>query len=178
MPRQTKRFVRAERSDLQRLNWQFQVINRAGWRREVPDIIHRAIEKNKPGHILLDEPKAPVASQVRDVVNAASDQIVHGNDFMGPFQQQVHQMRAEKPRAAGYHRGGLLVPGFAFLRVALIKRHEPSRFVTVVGFRTESVRLTWRPFRAKQPESSGREFSSQATTTSYRCIPNPAAPNR
>src|SRR5438034_7358290 len=130
MPRQTERFVCAKRSNLQCLNGQFQIVNRAGWRREVPDIIHRAIKKNKLGHILLDEPKVPVASQVRDVVHAASDQIVNGNDFMAPLQEQVHQMRAEKPRPAGHHRRRLLVPGFAFLRVAHIKRHNPSRFLT------------------------------------------------
>src|SRR6266487_2357849 len=130
MLRQTERFVRAERSDLQRLNWQFQVVNRAGRRRKVPYIIHRAIKKNKLGHILLDEPKVPLASQVRDVVHAASDQIVNGNDFVAPLQQQVHQMRAEKPRAASHHRRGLMVLGFAFLRVAHIKRQDPSRFLT------------------------------------------------
>ena len=85
MLRQTERLVCAERSDFQRLNWQFQVVDRAGWRRKVPDIIHRAIQKNKLGHILLDEPKAPVASQVRDVVHAASDEIVNDNDFVAPL---------------------------------------------------------------------------------------------
>src|SRR5437762_2828252 len=132
MPRQTERFMCPERSNLQRLNWQFQVVNRAGWRREVPDIIHGAIEKNKLGHILLDEAKVPVPSQVRDVVHAASDEIVNRNNLMAPPQQQVHQMRAEKPRSAGHHRGGLLVPGFGFLRVAYIQRHDGSGFLTGV----------------------------------------------
>src|SRR5439155_11369997 len=118
MPRETERLVRAERSDLQGLNWQFQVVNRAGWRREVPDIINWAIEKYKLGHILLNEPKVPVASQVRDVVHAAGDEIVDGDDFMATPQQQVHQVRAQEPRTAGHHRRGLLAPGFAFLRVA------------------------------------------------------------
>src|ERR1051325_6358577 len=118
MPRQAERLVGAKRSYLQRLDWQFQVVNRACWRRKVPDVIHRAIEKYKFGDILLNEPKVPVASQVRHVVHSARDEIVNGDDFMAPLQQQVHQMRAEKTRTAGHHRGGSLLPGSAFLRVA------------------------------------------------------------
>src|SRR6185369_15867319 len=110
MLRQTERLVRSQRSYLQSLNWQFQVVNRAGRRREMPDIIYRAIQKNKLSDILLDESKVPATSQVRDVVHTARDKIVDGDDFMASLQQQVHQLRAEKPRTAGHHRRRLLVP--------------------------------------------------------------------
>jgi len=110
MLRQTERLVRAERSYLQRLNWQFQIVNRAGRRGKMPDIIYRAIEKNKLGDILLNESKVPATCQVRDVVHTARDKIVDGDDFMASLKQQVHEVRAEKPRAAGHYRRRLLVP--------------------------------------------------------------------
>jgi len=68
--------VRAERADLERLNRQFQIINWAGGRREVPDVMDRRVEENKFGDVLLDEFEVWVAAEVRDVVHRAGDEIV------------------------------------------------------------------------------------------------------
>ena len=57
--RQAERLVRAERADLQRLDREFQVIHRAGRRGEMPDVIHRAVEEDELGDILLDEFEIP-----------------------------------------------------------------------------------------------------------------------
>ena len=48
----------------------------------MPDVIHRAFEKNEFRHVLLDESEILVAAEVVDVVHAASDEIVHANDLV------------------------------------------------------------------------------------------------
>ena len=103
-----KRLVRAERTDLQRLDRDFQIINRAGGRGEMPDVIHRPIQENKFGDVLLDEFEIRVAAQVRDVVHRARDEIINADDLVPARQQQVAQMRAKKSRAAGDDGSGLL----------------------------------------------------------------------
>ena len=42
---QAERLVRAERADLERLDRQFQIIDRAGGRGEMPDVIHRLVRE-------------------------------------------------------------------------------------------------------------------------------------
>ena len=66
---QAERLVRAERADLQGLDRQFQIINRAGGRGEMPDVIHRRVQENEFGHVLLDELEIRVAAEMRDVVH-------------------------------------------------------------------------------------------------------------
>jgi hypothetical protein len=58
----------------------------------MPDIIHRTIKKNEFRDILMDEPKIPITGQMRDVINITSDEVVDRDDFMAPFQEQIHQM--------------------------------------------------------------------------------------
>jgi len=91
----------AERADLQGLDRQFEIINRAGGRGEMPDIIHRAFEKNKFGHVLLDEFEIRVAAEVRDVVHAASDKIINADDLVAARNEQVGQVRAKEAGGAG-----------------------------------------------------------------------------
>ena len=60
---ETERLVRAKRTDLERLNRQFEIINRAGGRGKMPDVIHRAFEKNKFGDVLLNEFEIRIAAE-------------------------------------------------------------------------------------------------------------------
>src|SRR6185369_6868449 len=98
----------------------------------MPDIINWAIEKNELSHILLDEPKVPAPGQVRDVVHGARNEIVDGDDLVPSLEQQVHQMRAKKPRAAGHNGHRMPVAGFAFVRFTHIRRQGPAPFITTV----------------------------------------------
>ena len=74
------------------MNREFQIINRTGGRGEVPDVVHRAVQEDELGHILLDEFEIPVAGQVRDVVHAAGDEIINANDAVAAREQQVSEM--------------------------------------------------------------------------------------
>ena len=73
----------------------------------MPDVIHRLVQEKKLGDVLQDEFEVRVAAQVRDVVHAAGDEIVNGDDPVAARQQQVGQVRAEKAGGAGDDGGGL-----------------------------------------------------------------------
>ena len=74
----------------------------------MPDEIHRAFEKNKFRHVLLDEFEIWIAAEVRDVVHAAGDKIVNADDFVVAREQQIGQVRAEKAGGAGDDGGELV----------------------------------------------------------------------
>ncbi len=103
---QPERVVGPERADLQGLDRQLEVINRAGGRGEMEHVIHRAGQENKVRDIMTDETEPFVAGQVRDVVRAAGHQVVQRYHLMSLSQQPVAEMRAQKPGSAGHHRGG------------------------------------------------------------------------
>ena len=109
---QAQGLVRAQRTDLQRLDRQFEIINRAGRRGEVPDIVHGFIEKDEFGDILLDEFEVPVAAQMGDVVHAAGDEVINANHPVSPGEQQVGEMRTKKTGRAG--NDGSRLGGFGF----------------------------------------------------------------
>ena len=91
--------MRAERTDLERLDRQFQIINRAGGRCEVPDVLHRLVEKKEFCEILLDEFEVRIAAERRDVAHRAGDEIVNANDLMAARQEQVVRCEPRKPAA-------------------------------------------------------------------------------
>ena len=98
---EAQRLVCAERADLHGLDRDLQIINRAGGRGKMPDVIHRAVEENKFRHVLLDEFEIRVAAEVRDVVHRAGDKIVEADDFVAARQQQIGQVRTEKAGGTG-----------------------------------------------------------------------------
>ena len=67
----------------------------------MPDEIHRSLEKNKLGDVLLDEFEIRIAAEMRDVVHAAGDKIINADDPVATRQQQVGEVRAEKAGGAG-----------------------------------------------------------------------------
>ena len=52
--------------------------------------------------------EARIVEQVRNIVARTREEIVQTDDIARPFQQAVAQVRAEKPRAAGYQRLGIV----------------------------------------------------------------------
>ena len=89
---QAQSLVRAQGANLQGLNRDLEVINRAGRGGEVPDIIHGFIEKDELGDILLDEFEIGIAAQMGNVVHAAGHEVVDA-DHAGPAgEQQVGEV--------------------------------------------------------------------------------------
>ena len=62
------------------LRRQFKIIDRAGRRREMPDVIHRLVQKQEFRDVLLDEFVVLTAGQVIDVLHRAGHEIVDAND--------------------------------------------------------------------------------------------------
>jgi len=75
--------VRAERAHFQRWDREFQIIDRAGRRCEMKDVIDFFFrQENEIGNVALDEPVIPVAGQMPNVRIAARDEIVDRDDAM------------------------------------------------------------------------------------------------
>ena len=72
----------------------------------MPDILHRRLQKNELGHVLLDELEAGIPAQVGNVIHPARDEIVDADHAVPARQQQIHQVRAQETRGTGDDRGG------------------------------------------------------------------------
>ena len=70
----------------------------------MPDVIDWDIEKEEFGDVLFDELEIFVAAKMRDVVDAAGNEVVDGNDFVAACQKVITKVRAEKTGAAGDDR--------------------------------------------------------------------------
>ena len=84
----------AEGTDFQSLDGNLQIIDRAGGRGKMPDIIDRYVEENKFRDVLLDEFEIGIAPQVGDVIDRSSDEIVDRNDLVTARDQQITKMGA------------------------------------------------------------------------------------
>jgi hypothetical protein len=83
----------AQRSDLQRRDRQFQIIDRAGGGSEVKNVIDFLFgHKNEIRNVMFDELEILVPSQVPDIRGISRDQIVDGNNPMTFRQQSIAQM--------------------------------------------------------------------------------------
>ena len=102
---EAERVVRAERADFQRRDRQLEIIDRAGRRGEMEDVIDFSSgRKMIVRDVVLDEGEILVAGEVLDVLEVAGDEIVDRDDAMTFREQPVGQMRAEKSGAAGDDR--------------------------------------------------------------------------
>ena len=94
--------MRAERAHFQRRDRQFQIIDRAGRRSEMKNVIDLFFrQENEIGNVVLDELVIFVAGQMPNVRVAARDEIVDRDDAMTFRQQTVGQMRPQKTGATG-----------------------------------------------------------------------------
>ena len=99
---QTERVVRAERADFQRRDRQLEIIDRAGRRSEMKNVIDFLFrQEDVVRNVVLDEPVILVARRDARCCRSAGDEIIDRDDAM-PFREQpIGQMRSEKTRAAG-----------------------------------------------------------------------------
>ena len=97
---QAERLVRAERADLQRLDRQLEVVDRAGGAGPVQDEVDRAVDVDVVGDVVLDEREVAV-HQVRDVRGVAGEQVVDADDRVVAIEQRFREVRADEPGRAG-----------------------------------------------------------------------------
>src|SRR5207249_10113611 len=100
--RETEGLMGAERADLEGLDRQFQIVDRARRAREVEHALEWPLHLDEVGDVVQDQLKAGVALQVVEVRPVAGDEVVHPVAPVDEREQAVAEMRAEKPRGAGY----------------------------------------------------------------------------
>ena len=87
---QAERVVGPKRADFQCWDRQLEVINRAGWRREMKHVIQSCVrQKNKIGDVVLDEMKIWTAGEIPDVRRIAGNEIIDRDDAVTVFQKTV-----------------------------------------------------------------------------------------
>src|SRR5439155_11377385 len=100
--REAEGLMGAERSHLEGLDGQFQVVDRARRAREVEHTLEWPLHLDEVGDVVQDQLKVRVALQVIEVRPAPGDEVVHPNHPVAEREQAVAEMRAEKPGGAGY----------------------------------------------------------------------------
>lgn len=65
------------------------------------DGIHRTIDEDVIGHIMMDETEARMTDQMSDILRTAGDEIVHAHDVIAVGKETVAKMGTEKPGTAG-----------------------------------------------------------------------------
>src|SRR6266566_1497900 len=99
---ETQRLVGAEGADLQRLDRQLEIVDRAGGAREVQHAIERSFDFDVAGDVLVGEPEARMRGDVRQVRRIARDVIVHSQYVVPERQELVYEMRSEESGRARY----------------------------------------------------------------------------
>ncbi len=93
--RKPERVVRSVGANLQRLERQAQVVDRAGGAREVEDEVDRLVDLEMPRQIVVQEDKA-LAAEVLDVLERSGLEVVHADDPEPVRDEGIAEMRAEK----------------------------------------------------------------------------------
>jgi hypothetical protein len=65
--------------------------------------LDRTVHLDVGAHVVLHERERAVATQVRNVVERARDQVVEPEDLVSNINQSIRQMRAEEARRSSHH---------------------------------------------------------------------------
>jgi hypothetical protein len=71
-----------QRTDLERLNRKFQVVDRTGGRREMKDAVQIPLNVYELGNIVFDEMEALARVEMLDVFPRTRNEVVHPNHVM------------------------------------------------------------------------------------------------
>src|SRR6185436_1852533 len=96
--------VGAEGADLQGLDRQLQIVDRARRRGEVEHGIDRSFDLERLGDVVVQEVEARSPAQMRDVLRPPGDQVVDADDPVPFGEQPVAEVRAEKTGSSSDHR--------------------------------------------------------------------------
>ena len=120
---QAERVVRAVRADLERVQRQAVVVDRAGRAGQMEHVVDALLDVDVLDDVDVAEREVVVAD-VLDVLERAGVEVVQADDPVPLVQQVVAQMRAEEPGAAGHDRRRHGLP--LSTRRASARRRRPS----------------------------------------------------
>ena len=98
---QAQRLVGAQRADLERRDGLLQVVDRTRRAGKVENPVHRALDVDEAGDVVLDELEGRVADQVGDVVRRPGDEVVHPDHLVPLGDEPVAEMGAQEAGGAG-----------------------------------------------------------------------------
>ena len=97
---EAERLVRAQRADLQRRDRQLEVVDRAGRARPVQHQVDRAVDVDVVRDVVLHEHEV-APGEVRDVVDAAGQQVVDADDGPAAVEERLGKVGADEACGAG-----------------------------------------------------------------------------
>src|SRR2546426_4991074 len=100
--REAEGLMGAERSHLERLDGQFQVVHRAGRAREVEHALEWPLHFDEVGHVVEGELEVRVALEMLEVGSVPGDEVVHPDHPVAQREQPVEEMRTEKSSGTRY----------------------------------------------------------------------------
>ena len=100
--RETERLMGAEGSDLEGLDRELQVVDRAGGAGEMEHAFEGPLHFDEVGDVVQDQLKAGMAFQMIEVRAIAGDEVVHPHHSVTEGEEAVAEVGAEEPRSAGY----------------------------------------------------------------------------
>ena len=96
--------MRPVRADLERVQREPQVVDRARRAREVVDEVDRPCDLEVLDHVVVEELE-PLVPDVLDVCERARVQVVDAEDAVALLEEVVAEMRAEEAGASGHESG-------------------------------------------------------------------------
>src|ERR1700746_134486 len=108
--------MRPERTHFQSLDWEFQIVDRAGGGSEMKDVIDRAGDIDKLGDVVLHDRERRIPRKMAKVGGGAGNQVVDSENFPAAIAELVAKGRSEKSRSSRdycAHRNPLLRPMFS-----------------------------------------------------------------
>ena len=98
---EAERVVRAERTDLERLDREFEVIDGAGRAGEVEHVVDRIADLQRVGDVVADELEARIAPERVEVFEVAGEQVVDGDNLVPLGEEAFAKVGADEPGTAG-----------------------------------------------------------------------------
>src|SRR5207247_5229295 len=102
--RQAEQVVRTVRADLERVQREPQVVDRARGAGEMEDEVDGLLDEERLGQILVDEDEVGAVLDVLDVLQRARVEVVDADHAMALGQEVVAKVRPEEAGAAGDDR--------------------------------------------------------------------------
>src|SRR5205809_7208315 len=100
--REAEGLMGGERSHLQRLDGQFQVVDRDRGTREVEHALEWPLHLDEVGHVVQDQLEVRVALQMVEVRSVPGDEVVHPDHPVAQREQPVAEMRTEESSGTRY----------------------------------------------------------------------------
>ena len=98
---QSKAVVDTQRSHLQGLNGDFQVVNGARRRSKVEDVVQLSLDVNELADIVVVELKTVESRQMLDVAQITGDKVVHPKDMVPLGDETVAEVRSQEACGPG-----------------------------------------------------------------------------